>query len=340
PELANPYLEFQFDHLFSNLLPETWETFHRCRDAIAALRPDTLLIASPTRFEYAAIAAARATHVPTIFVNHGILGKIHKFGVPTDRFWAWGESSLRSARSALHWQEHQVAVVGAPQIHGAIEQVVAARREPRCARLARLDLADAGRVLLVITGGNTEGPFSLVTGDAIWNSWQAVLAWIRAHPEITVILKPHPAADLHPWYETIRAILPNLFVRRFNALEDALAVADGAVLMEHVTTAALVAVGASCPLLYVNTARRLENVYTARWTDELETVRRAAEIPLALTRLLEDADFRAMLLDRGHDFFAKNILPSERIPGALRKALSRIHAAESGGPLTASSTVV
>jgi hypothetical protein len=150
--LSNPFLSFQYDHVFSDLLPRVARAHADLSHAIDELEPAIVLVGTHGFISHAAAVAARARGVRSVFLQHGgALTWLH--GSSADQVWAWGTLPATIFRESYGWPEARVTVVGAPQLTPARRRADDAANRGDVRR--RFDVPVDGHMLLVITSGNS-----------------------------------------------------------------------------------------------------------------------------------------------------------------------------------------
>lgn len=322
PALNNPFLTFQFDYVFTDLLPATLRAYTSTHEAIRVLEPELVLVAAHSFIEQGAVAAARRCDVPSVMITHGVLSWLQT--VSAEHFWAWGELPKRILTDELGASATAVRVVGAPQLSKISEIAPQALSAHRAAVRRRLGVDDDAVMLVVLTSGVGEGPWQAVAPCRVAESWEALLQWTQQRPRVQLVIRPHPLADMHAWYHAMQRASPlkNVSVAREGPVEDIVAAADLALVMQNVTTAGLVAVQAGCPVVYVRSARRFDTPAEAAWSEAegLTVVNTAGELADMLDRLLGDPIARSECLDRARQFLTRYVAESERLPERVRQA--------------------
>lgn len=318
--LRNPFLAFQYDHIFSELMPLALRAYTSIAHAIETLEPSLVLVASHGFASHAAAIAARARGTRSVMVQHGgALTWMHS--TSSDAVWAWGATPAEIIRDAYRWPASRVPPIGAPHLAhvGPRAENVALRGEIR----RRFDVPPDGRMLVVITSGCTEGPWQGMVTATFIEAWDQLLAWTKRNPDITVVLRPHPLMDMNAWYRLAarRRRLDNVRFGNDGAIDEIVAGADAAIVMEMTTTAALVAHAAACPVLHARSARwNVEG--DGVWTEDrgLTVARHPAQIGPLLDRLLRDRAARDACVRGGRRFFDAYVADSDRVIERVRDA--------------------
>jgi hypothetical protein len=127
--------------------------------------------------------------------------------------------------------------------------------------------------------------------------------FIRMRPDLQFILKPHPNYDYLPFYKKIFASLPNLEIQENVALKDVLCSASIAVMIGGPSSAAIEAICAEVPFLYLkNSAFRTLHLTSNIDCDELRSAYSIDELGKNIDLLLKNSTFRDETLSKQKKF--------------------------------------
>lgn len=327
----NPFLSFQYDHIFSVLVPQVLRAYIDITRVLDDLEPSLVLVASHGFHSRAAALAARERGVRSVFVPHGG-ALVLAYSANADAVWAWGTLQAALFRDAYGLSGALVTPVGAPQLAQVRRHTnnVAHRAEVRQQFAVPVD----GRMLLVLTSGFTDGPWQPVETQAFIEAWDGLFEWTSRNPDVTLVLRPHPLMDMSAWYRTVvaRRRLKNLRIAENGSVDEIVCGADAAVVMECTTTAALVAHAAGCPVLHVRSARwNAEG--DAVWTEDagLTVARQATEIAPMLDGILRDSVARDTCVRGGQRFFDAYVADDDGVDERVRAAAAEALPATTAG---------
>jgi hypothetical protein len=329
PEIfANPFFRFQFERIWTELgnAARLGESFHALLDS---LEP-SLVVFGYDGFviEQVLQRIARARGVPTASLHHGGLAPVQGYRPclgHADRMMVWGTQDVETFQQ-YGVSPQRLQMVGSLRYEEAYRSDVRARTEGRAeaARDARrrLNVPEARPVFLLLTATVMGMASPTARPGAHRQTWRELLLLARRRPDFTFLIKPHPGWDSYELYRQLCAEgSPNLRFAYDATLEQCLAAADVAVLVNYCTTAALEAMLHGLPVVFLRTA-----IYpTPGMKDPLKdggslSVHSVGDLESVLDRLLRDTDFRRRALADVEPFLA-SFLGGEDGPPALDRLL-------------------
>lgn len=301
PEVfANEFLEFQFVRILEEL---------RSASRVAAAFGSVLDVVCPTIVilghdaftrEASLVRVAQRRGVPTISLLHGGLG--HNMGYRSlaggaaEKILVWNDDDVRGLLQYGVAKERirKVGSVGLARPQDQSGAGVHQERTPKVEAVAkrRLGLPTNKPVVVFLTAATHSGFAEIVaTPPEHRKTWRQLVDVVAHRPEISFVIKPHPSYDHNEYYRGLTATCPrNLTLLEAAGLDDVLAAADVAVLVNYCTTAALDAMLAGIPVVFVRSAIvPLPNREDSLWRRGALGVSRPGDLVITLEALLESA---------------------------------------------------
>jgi hypothetical protein len=292
--LANPWLKPRLRRLCVDTLPRAGGALGAARRLLGGLEPAVLVLnnASSPRERALALAAAERG-VPTLQLVHSGFNDLDVHAVEGRRLWVWGEAHRRQFEP-LVGTGTRVEVVGNPASPGR----------------ATGGPGGGGRggvgggpdvVFLLMTAAQPGLLFTFVDPDGHRADLEALAAAIAETPGARLVIKPHPRYDELELYHALAARWPNVSLTEDRGLGELLGECDVAVALNFGTTAAIEAIVAGCPLLWV----RASSYYPAGFDLMAPGARVVAsrdEIRPAVRQLAESPEARATLAARARGY--------------------------------------
>ena len=177
-------------------LPWAIRCYEEMAAVLAVVRPSVVcLYAESSGWGRAAIAACRASGVPTVAMQHGIVyPKYYSYRHDADegdcprpdRTAIFGEAAARLLRERGHYAPESLVPTGSPKFDDLVR---GARERDRQALRAALGVAPGERLLAVASR------FQAIrsTHQAIGPVFAAFVRAVEALPDVRAVVKPHPA---------------------------------------------------------------------------------------------------------------------------------------------------
>ena len=299
PEIfANPYLEFQFLRILEEIqvAARIGAAFGSVLDV---LRP-SLLILGHDAFtqERMLVREAQERGIPTVSLIHG--GLWHSVGArgivgAADHVLVWGENDARllECYGVEPARIHTVGSLQYAQKYLQVDQVctVGQGANRRTAVKRRMGLPTEQPVVALLTASTSAGFAQVIANPAAHRkTWTELVRIAESRPDITFAIKPHPSYDHFEFYRHLTRRGPeNLVLLESATLDDVLAAAEIAVLVNYCTTAALEAMLAHIPVVFIrNAILPLNSRQDSLKEHGSVPVTSLEELELILDRLLQD----------------------------------------------------
>ncbi len=316
PELfGNPYLRFQFEALAREI-----GTARRLQQAfrwvVGRLRPEAVFFAHDAFTVERAVQDAAIEHgVATISLFHGglapLCGCVGLIGA-ADVTAVWNRQDCERL-SACGFAGRDIAEVGGLRFWDRYEQFKAGKGGRATPQRGK------PTTVLVLTSPPHVGLTFRTTNDPLYRrAWEEIVRIAQARDDLSFVIRPHPAYDQVDYFQLIAAEHPAITVSSEGDIQQALQHADAALLMNACSTAALEAMFARVPLLFVTSALE-QSAFAA---DQLRAsgISEAPEIgqlESVLDALLYDAEQRTAALQRDGDILAA-LVGDDATPPATR----------------------
>lgn len=308
PEIfSNPYLEFQF----LRILDEIQVAAHigaAFGSVLDVLRP-SLLILGHEAFtqERMLVRQAQERGIPTVSLFHGGLGhSVGRRGIvgTADHVLVWGESDARllECYGVDTARIHTVGSLQYAKKFSQIGHVNTVEQVSGCRDVAkrRLGLPTGKPVVAFLTASVCSGFASIIANPpGHRKAWMELVQMLENRPDITFVIKPHPGFDHYEFYRHLNRRAPkNMVLLESASLDEVLATAEVAVLVNYCTTAALEAILAGIPVVFL----RKEILPLNSREDSLKEhgaapVSSVEELESMLDRLLHNDIARAAVID-------------------------------------------
>ncbi len=346
PEIfSNRYLEFQFLRILDEI-----QLAARIGTAFASildvLQPSLLILGHDafTR-ERMLVQQAKRRGIPTVSLIHG--GLWHLVGARgivglSDHFLVWGEEDIRLLK---HYgidsaRIHSVGSLQYAQKYSRIDQICAVGQGGERHTLAkkRLALPTKKPVVALLTASTGAG-FAQVIADPPRHreTWKELVRLAEGRPDITFVIKPHPSYDHFEFYRHLTKYGPkNLMLVESATLDGVLAAAQVVVLVNYCTTAALEAMLARIPVVFIRKAiLPLSSREDSLKKHGAIPVTSREELESVLDRLLRDDVARAAAIDDAKWALRQSLGEKDRpvvsdIGAFLDQVCSRVLAAADG----------
>jgi hypothetical protein len=319
----NPCLKYfprlQYEYLLDSYIPRAANMIDTANKICDIAAPDILLIGDFMSLSQRVLCkVAKQRGVRTIGIPHGCINDIEEYEYETDLFFAWGEMSKQQLMAAFGGDGSEISVVGSVALEKSAQEL-------RSHHIVEKGTRDSSGRVVVATGCFTTEVSAGLDLQAYLKAWEAIAAFAAAHPGTEIIIKPHPYADYSDWYRKYTASLGlhNFKVIDNCRLEQLFPGTEVVVLNQIISTAALVAMIAHKPVLFVRTAippviGRPSDDWDER--NGLRTIKRNEDIVPTLEDAVSDPEFRSRIVAGQERFLSKYVL----LEGSMARTVAAI----------------
>ena len=292
----NPFLEFQFDRLWEELL-RAGKLADIAHATFLRLRPSSIILGHDAfTLERAIVGVARQLNIPVLAILHG--GLSHRVGYrgltgDADEILVWNDIDLAELRRA-GVEAARIRVIGRigtkmSQDHPVVTPIAPGLVDRQVDSIPR-------RKTIVFLTAATHGGFAnpIAKPSAHREAWSGIIALALELSDWEFVIKPHPTYDHFEFFRVVSAAgPPNFQLREDASLEECLSSADVAVMVNYVTTAAIEAMTAGVPVVLLDNAIYPTSQRAPTLGDlDISTVTTVGDLRTAIVRLVDDVEFR------------------------------------------------
>lgn len=332
--LGNPELRYQFRRIWHEMkaAARLVDSFQLLIDQV---RPEILISAYDcfTRERFL-VRTARSRGIRTAAFIHGCFSPPAMMKLrlsEADTIFHWGQSdgdALRSTGAA----ESRLVPVGSLRYH---EDWVRYRQggdrdlTQQAAARTELQLPRDQKTVLLLTAPVCYGLIGVNADPVVhYQDWKALIDLARRRPDLTFVHRPHPGYDHFSFYRALAADAPpNFHLSWYVPIEPFLAAADIAVLVNYVTTAALEALLARLPIVFLYSAIPEPWLHSLS-VQAMPSTRSVQELERLIDRLSSDNAFRNEVQARADTLLNETLgeptrHPTEQLADALTALLEK-----------------
>lgn len=307
---ANRFLDFQFQY-YCEQLRQTSRVITATNLLLDCYPTSGLLVSNDTGVLRGAVYAARKRSVSSFELIHGGIAYLEIYDFATDWMVVWGQSQ-KEGLVRLGRPANRILVGGnynyEPETSSDLD--IMGNRRLLCEQLS---IPPTNKiVLLVTTQVNSELSVVGTNLQRHLMAWQSLEAFAEDHPDISLVIKPHPVYDHPTFYEHLGA-KPVSKIHMLDRAMDLLwllNVCDAVILVNSPSTAAIEAMLRSKPVIYLRNARYPISGYQTPLDDQstVLTIDSLEDLDALLCQVLSDNRLRKAAISKGHrllnDFFS------------------------------------
>ena len=288
---ANPHLDFQFKGFWERVIMAA-QIVDAATLVCSALQPDLCIFGLDAYGPGVCWnRVAKLCGVTTLTIPHGVIGLDSRYELlnsEADYLAVEGDYSRR-ALQALGRPPETIKVVGFPG------------EAPSSSHRGHRNKA----VLLMTTQSGIANPTKLR------NDWRRVSELIERRQDLHFVIKPHPRYDHYHFYRNLCAKLPsNIELREGVSLSEVFPDVSVAVMVNYPSTAALEAMLAGVPVVYLRSALyKTAGLRSALDSDDVICVDRVEDLEAVLDELLTNPAARVESQRRAQTFLADFLSP-------------------------------
>jgi hypothetical protein len=246
----------------------------------------------------------------TIGIPHGCIRDIEEYEFETDLLLSWGKIPKNQFMKEYSYNDDRIVITGSLTMDKVQETIDKLQH-------AKMVNNTIPKKVVILTGVLTSEVYGIIDGERYIESWKKLNEYIHSHPEIQFIIKPHPYIDYIEWYTEFikRAEVSNVIITQDSNLEELVLSSECVILFQVISTAALVAMMAKTPVVFLNNAIVKSAEYTANdWNSEngLTLITDAAMIRNVLDGIINDVNYRRRVIDNEQLFLNDYLKSTDR----------------------------
>lgn len=305
---SNPYLEFQYKYLLTDLLEELCRVVDAAYDIFEQTRLDVLLVGNVSEKDLTMASVAQVMNVPSVLVPHNL-----GWASPEDYEYAVDYIAVQNEGTARFLE----AIVGPRQLLVAGDFK---RKRSDWAAGVKADPRQSGEeprtTILVLTGGFTPGVFQNCDPGAFYASLKALVSYADQKLDWKVIFRAHPRLESFEWIRdlvnrTQGYVSGRITVETRTIAEEIIPRVDVVLMLDYISGPAITAWKEGIPIIYWSSSQLIYSLNDMLRADWFPQVTNCSELEQMIDRFIGDEEWRNQWISKGHELANEYFSPPE-----------------------------